>query len=214
VGGEDGKEQKAIPFGQAYFLTVAPDGSVAAWGKNASNQDEFARFTAAGAPIGEPLVDKAREASCATFSADAALAAVGAADGSVRVWDLAKRERVGADWPIHVKRVADLGLTPDKATLVAVDEAGLVKVGDLAKRAVTHSAQAVGGEINGLVMSPSGDRFAVLSNDGEVKAFDLGAKELRSWKLPVPANGAAFTPDGKKLVTANGDGTLYVLELP
>jgi WD40 repeat protein len=47
-----------------------------------------------------------------------------------------------------------------------------------------------------------------------VKAFDLKAKELRSWKLPVPANGAAFTPDGKQIVTANADGTLYVLELP
>jgi hypothetical protein len=44
--------------------------------------------------------------------------------------------------------------------------------------------------------------------------FDLEGKELRSWKLPIPPAAAAFTPDGKKLVTGNRDGTAYVLELP
>ena len=55
----------------------------------------------------------------------------------------------------------------------------------------------------GLVVAPAGDRFVMLSADGEVKAWDLAGKELRAWKLPVPANAAAFAPDGKKLVTAN-----------
>jgi hypothetical protein len=54
--------------------------------------------------------------------------------------------------------------------------------------------------------------------DREVKAWSLkDAKELkeaRVWKLPAVVNGAAYTPDGKFVVTANGDGTAYVLELP
>jgi hypothetical protein len=32
--------------------------------------------------------------------------------------------------------------------------------------------------------------------------------------VPVTVNGAAYTPDGKSVVTANADGTAYVLELP
>jgi hypothetical protein len=32
--------------------------------------------------------------------------------------------------------------------------------------------------------------------------------------MPVTINGATYTPDGKSVVTANADGTAYVLELP
>ena len=39
-------------------------------------------------------------------------------------------------------------------------------------------------------------------------------KPLRTWNLPVGVNGVAYTPDGKQVVTANADGTAYVLELP
>ena len=39
-------------------------------------------------------------------------------------------------------------------------------------------------------------------------------RELRSWKLPAAVNGAAYAPDGRRVVTANADGTAYVLELP
>ena len=39
-------------------------------------------------------------------------------------------------------------------------------------------------------------------------------KPIRSWKLPVGVNGTAYTPDGKHVITANADGTAYVLELP
>ena len=65
-----------------------------------------------------------------------------------------------------------------------------------------------------LVAAPTGGRFATLSAAGEVKVWDLGGKELRAWKLPAPPAAAAFTPDGKKLVTGNKDGTAYVLEMP
>ena len=53
-----------------------------------------------------------------------------------------------------------------------------------------------------------------------VKAWsltDLKAEALteeRAWTVPVTVNGAAYTPDGKSVVTANADGTAYVLDLP
>ena len=211
-----GKEVRSWVAGQAYALVATADGkTVTVWARTADEKDEFAAYTVAdGTPAGDPLVDKDREATCAAISPDGGVAAAGAKDGSVRVWNLPRKDRIGDDWPILVKRVADIGLTPDKQTLLVIDEDGLVKVGDLGRREVTHSVKALAGEVNGLVVSPTGDRFAALGTDGVVKAFDLKAKELRSWALPVPANGAAFTPDGKKLVTANADGTLYVLELP
>ena len=34
----------------------------------------------------------------------------------VRIWDLAKKERIGGDYAIHVNDIADLGITADKKT--------------------------------------------------------------------------------------------------
>ena len=69
-----------------------------------------------------------------------------------------------------------------------------------------------------MYVSPKGTTFLTLSNDRELKAWSLTdlkeLKELRSWTMPVGVNGAAYAPDGKSVVTANADGTSYVLELP
>jgi WD40 repeat protein len=67
--------------------------------------------------------------------------------------------------------------------------------------------------------SPANDSFITISNDREVKAWAIDPKNaqptpIRSWMLPVSANAAAYTPDGKHVVTGNSDGTAYVLELP
>ena len=71
-----------------------------------------------------------------------------------------------------------------------------------------------------LVVSPTGKTFVTISNDREIKAWSLTefknkkVTEVRSWTVPVTINGAVYTPDGKSVVTANADGTAYVLELP
>ena len=64
----------------------------------------------------------------------------------------------------------------------------------------------------GVVTSPAGDRFAVFFNSGAVKTWSLDGKPLQSWKLPAPASGLAFTPDGRGLAVGLGDGTTVLLE--
>ena len=159
----------------------------------------------------------------ATFSADLAWAVSGDVQGTVRIWDLAKKERVGDDFPIHVNEIADLGITADKKRLVAVDNKGLVKVANIAdqkQREVIASFVAHEAGVRALVVSPTGTTFVTIGNDREVKAWSLAtadlkdAKPIRSWSLPTGVNGAAYAPNGKLVVTANADGTAYVLELP
>ncbi len=208
------KETRAAAIGPAFFMAVAPDGSRVAVvsAREGENQAVFEVF----GPTGDPaqLTDKGRVVSSGTIAADATLGVTGGQDGVVRLWDLGKKDRLGGDWPLFVKAVADLALTPDKKTLVAIDVGGTVKIADVGKREATQTVKAVAGTVAGVVVSPTGDKFATLSADGEVKAWDLKGAELRSWKLPTPPAAAAFTPDGKKLVTGNADGTAYVLELP
>jgi WD40 repeat protein len=158
---------------------------------------------------------KPLEALSDRLSADGALVAMGSSDGSVRLWEFAKKERVGGDRPASAKALWDLALTPDKKTLITADHEGEVKVAPLAKAAgpgrTFKSAAAV---LDGLAVSPDGARLATFGG-GRVELWDVATgKALRSWQTPSGVKALAFTPDGKHLLTGNDDSTLYLLELP
>lgn len=208
------KETRAAPTGAAFFMAVSPDGTRVAVvsAREGENQAVFDVFAGKSDPA--QLTDKGRVVSSATISSDGTTGVTGGQDGVVRIWDLGTKDRLGGDWALFKEAVGDLALTPNKKTLIAIDAKGTVEVADVVKREVSKSLPAVAGTVAGLVVSPTGDRFATLSAEGEVKAWSLDGKELRSWKLPTSPGAAAFTPDGKRLVTGNADGTVYVLELP
>ena len=57
--------------------------------------------------------------------------------------------------------------------------------------------------------------FVTVGTDGSVRLWKLDTgEEIRSWLMPTPVRNITFTPDSKNLITANGDTTLYMLELP
>jgi WD40 repeat protein len=213
-----------LTMGRVFNVLGAADGSkAAAWSVRPGNDETDIHSYELLDKAGKSLVafpDPGHKVSAASFSADLTWAAVGDDQGVVRIFDLNKKNRIGSDWPLFDKfAVGDLGLTPDKKFLVAIDQGGRVKVANVAKRAVLPTKEIVAhkGPIGGLIVSPKGDSFLTLGGDREVKAWSLAdpaaPRELRSWKLPVGVKGAAYAPDGRSIVTANLDGTAYVLEL-
>jgi WD40 repeat protein len=65
-----------------------------------------------------------------------------------------------------------------------------------------------------MTVGGEGNRLATCGG-GQVEVWDLTAgRSLRRWDLGVGVHTVSFLPDGKSLVTANDNGTLYVLELP
>jgi WD40 repeat protein len=182
--------------GAVYTLVASEDGSkFAAWTARPAINDTvknnaYELYTAKGDPIGTPYADKGRNVHSATFTPDLAWAVAGDVTGGVQIFDLKKNERIGANMPLFTRDVVDIGITADKKYIVATD------------------------------VSPTGKTFVTLSNDREVKLWSLtdlnpeSLTELRSWAMPGTVNGITFTPDGKSVVTANADGTAYVLELP
>lgn len=205
----------------AFFLAADPDGKAVgtAWvNLNVDGKKTKAGFDLFGdeAPVSVEVTSKgeADATTSAALSPDAKWGVIGGADGVISIWDVAKKERIGGDWPLLKKgRVTDIGLTPDRKMVVVIDENGELKVGDTAKREVTASVKAIDGEVRGVVVAPTADKFATLAGDGTVKAWDMACKELRTWKLPHAPTCAVFTADGKKLITGNQDGTALVLEL-
>lgn len=212
------REQKE----KSFLLAADPDGKgvAAAWvdqtNKGASKSG-FDLFADADTPISTQLTSKGEgdATSAASLSPDAKWGVIGGKDGVISIWDVAKKERIGGDWPILGKgaAVTDMGVTPDRKTVVVIDDTGEVKVGDTEKREVKASVRAVTGEVRGVIVSPTGDTFATLSGDGTVKAWGMDCKEVRTWKLPYTPTCAVFTADGKKLITGNQDGTAFVLEV-
>jgi WD40 repeat protein len=217
----------SIGTGEVYSVVGAADGSrVAVWASRQAVGDAknnaYEIYDSKGNQV-STLTDKGRDVSCATFSTDLALAVSGDDAGVVCIWDLAKKERIGDDYPIHVNRVVDVGITPDKKTLVAADDKGLVKVANIAdhkRREVLWSVVAHEAGVRALLVSPAGSTFLTVGMDNEIKLWPLGAaavnepKPIRSWKMPVGVNAVVYTPGATHAVTANADGTAYVLELP
>ena len=206
------KELRVLtPGGHAFFLAASADGGNlgAVW----ATDGDSSGFDFYKGDAKDPIVTKGAKIAAGVLSPDAAWGVSGDKDGVIRIWDLEKKERIGADWPILKNSVADLGVTADKKTVIAIDAEGEVKVADIGKREVVGTVKALTGGVNGLVVSPTSDRFATLSATGEVRVFDMKCKEMAKGQLPFAANGAAFTADGKKLLTANADGTAFVLDL-
>lgn len=213
--------------GEVYSLMAAADGSrVAAWASRQAvgeaKNNAYEIYDAKGTLLSS-VTDKGREVSCSTFSSDLAWAVAGDDAGTVRIWDLAKKERLGDDYPVHVNRVVDLGITPDKQTLVVADAKGLIKIANIAdhkQREVLGSVVAHPDGVRALLVSPAGKTFVTVGADNEIKVWSLAPqaikepRALRSWKLPVSVNAVTYTPDGRQAVTANADGTAYILELP
>jgi WD40 repeat protein len=207
----------------SFVLAADPDGKAvaAAWTDGnpaAKSKSGFVLFPTGADPISSEVESKGKDdaTSSAALSPDAKWGVLGSKEGVISIWDLARKERIGGDWPLLAKGAAvyDMGMTPDRKTVVVIEETGEVKVADTAGRKVTASVKAVDGEVRGIIVAPTADKFATLAGDGTVKAWDMACKEVRTWKLPHAPTCAVFTADGKRLITGNQDGTAFVLELP
>jgi WD40 repeat protein len=225
-GGDDGKlriwdlkERKVIQTIDCDRVPVivfsAAGDKILAWFWRRGSGSTAQVFDANGKPI-HSVVDKERAVNCLTFSADGELVAMGAEDGSVAVWNIDKNERLGSNMTVYEKtKMVDLVFTPDKKKLITGDEAGEIKIWDLAKREVIKTIQAQNNGLSAIAMSPDGKRFVTVGGKNELRLWNVeNGEQIKEWELITPVRNLAFSADGKKLFTANGDTTLYQIDLP
>ena len=185
--------------------------SIAAWRLDPSASARYAMLAAATRP-GIAILSSntgALAASSAAFSPDGKILASGsAADGTVRLWDVATHRQTGA--PLTgTGTVRSVAFSPDGKTLASGGEDGSIRLWDVATRQQSGNTLAGGtGEVFSVAFSPDGKALASASEDG-VWLWNVASGQIG------PLSGhlgevlsVAFSPDGKTLATGSADDTV------
>ena len=118
--------------------------------------------------------------------------------------------------------MGDIAFTSDGKILVVGNDRGDIAVCQIEGRKVLTTLKGHKQKIAVCITSPDGKRIATAGYDNVVKLWDIASgKELRSWDMRMSVQertsfvmNLAFTPDGRQLITANANTTLFVLDLP
>jgi WD40 repeat protein len=139
-------------------------------------------------------------------------------DQTVRVWDIAPTPaQVRGEFRLLKRSVSSLAIAADGRTVAVGTNAGTIKLADLSAGEPRDRGELTlpqsHGSVHALTFAPAGDVMAASYSDRLV-VWDLTTlRVVRDWEMPGAVADLCFGPDGRHLITANGNGTIYVLRL-
>jgi WD40 repeat protein len=194
-------------------VAFAPDGRSLASG---STDGRVGLWSLDGSPPPQARPDLAIDGPvlALAYSPDGRLLAAGS-EGLVRLWDLSVGGQAAAVGLHDLRgRVNALAFSPDGRRLAGGDQA--VQVWRLDGGRPEPESVRPGSEawLRALDFSPDGAAVVCLDTFGHGTVWAAEGSAVSSWQVfgPLILKGA-FAPDGRHVLSVNGDGSLWVLRL-
>ncbi len=151
------------------------------------------------------------------FSPKGTILAAGSEDGTVRLWDVARRRLLGPPLAGHADAVSSLAFTADGTILASASNDGGVRLWDVARRRLL-APPLVGqtGFAHGVAFSPNGRILASGGGAGTIQLWDVAGR--RSLGPPLRGQSGlvfclAFSPDGSMLASCSRAGTIRLWDV-
>ena len=192
-------------------LAYSPDGRRLAAADAIGN---VAIWNVAGGTL-ERTVSHGRPVLAIAYGPDGAIVATAGASGAIKLWQTSDGALVRTLDPPAAKTVG-LVFRPDGRELISGGADGNIHFWDLGSGELRRTAKSADG-VTSIAMSEDG-RLLASSHRGSVMIWDAqSGVERHRWQIG-PAHGLVrqvmFSPEGRHVATANGNGTVYILRLP
>ena len=138
------------------------------------------------------------------FSPDGKLLASASIDGTVKLWNCST-DKLRRTLRGHKSWVNSVVFAPDGSTLLSGSSDGTIKLWDVRSQRLKKTIEAADAEVRSVATSRDGKMIAAGIRYGMVKVW-LNGKESLSFKgHESDVWSVTFTPDGTKLISADGD---------
>lgn len=142
------------------------------------------------------------------FSPDGHAFALADADGTVRLWDVRRRRRLGAALRGHSGQVDQVAFSPDGRLLASAGEDRTVRLWSVAAHRRVAVLRGHTDGVTHVAFSPDGRLLASGSDDGSVRLWDVARRRQLGPELSDRSThvfGLAFSPRGDVLATDTND---------
>jgi len=168
-----------------------------------------------GRIIADTMGRPPRVATSIGFSPDSKFLAVGAADGTLELWDVQKGQPTRAAFRAHSEALLALAFSPDNRFLATASRDRTALIWDVKSPKAAKVRTSLVGHKDGVIsvaFDPSGTIVATGSQDQTVAIWDANSGQVL---ISLPAEGGyvtgvAFSSDGTMLASVNSDGSMRV----
>ncbi|HEU4594435.1 MAG TPA: caspase family protein [Pyrinomonadaceae bacterium] len=213
VGG--GELRRLEVPGGALSLAVSADGRTLAAG---TQENSVVLFETSSWRELRALKGHAGWVTSLAFSPDGRVLASGSKDKTVRLWDVGGGRELHA-LKGHGELVKAVAFSPDGRLVASASFDRTAKVWGVGEGKEVRTLERFGGVLTAVAFSTDGGTLLIAAGDRSARAFDVATwAETRHVAGDVetgdpPGEVAAFSPEGARLATSNGDKTIQLREL-